>query len=129
MPSAADLEEQWRNCDDSVIKERLRRQRQVRSIVGDGTSTSMPMWTWRIGDALLVGQPNEAYSRLQIELRNRFAPRAVAVMNLVNGSAGYLAPRDNYPSNAYPIWQSPFAEGSFERVLAAARNTLSQLTA
>jgi hypothetical protein len=128
MPSAAELEQQWRQCDDPVLKERLGRKRQVRKVVGDGAVTAMPLWAWRIGDALLVGQPNEAYSRLQIDLRAIFSPRAVAVMNLVNGSAGYLAPRENYPSDAYQIWQSPFAEGAFERVLAAAQETLTRLT-
>jgi hypothetical protein len=120
LPSIAELSEQWERCEDPVLKDRLWRRRQIRKIVGDGIAASMPLWVWRVGEAILVGQPNEMYSRFQIELRQHLAPHAVAVMNLVNGSAGYVAPRDIYATGAYQIAQTPFAAGSFELVLAAA---------
>jgi hypothetical protein len=127
MPSIAELDEQIRQSADPIIKERLQRKQQVRRVVGDGATTSMPLWTWRVGEALLIGHPSEAYSRLQIDLRQRFGPRAVAVMNLVNGSAGYLVPRDLL-ADQYQAWQSPFGEGAFEKVLSAAQTALDQLT-
>jgi hypothetical protein len=37
----------------------------MRRVVGDGTATRMPLWAWRLGDAMLFGQPLEAYSRFQ----------------------------------------------------------------
>jgi hypothetical protein len=128
MPSLAELERQWQQCGDRVEKERLWRRRQVRGVVGDGAVTSMPLWAWRIGDAILVGQPNEAYSRFQIALRDSFPQHTLAVINLVNGSAGYLAPSDLYPGNAYQIQQSPFAAGAFEQLLSAAQAALQQLS-
>jgi hypothetical protein len=113
--------------DDPMMKQRIERQLAVRSIVGTGATAKMPLWVWRIGDAVLVGQPNEAYSMFQIQLREHFAPRPVAVMNLVNGSAGYLAPRELYEREIYQVWQSPFARGSLEILTKAAREAIGSL--
>jgi hypothetical protein len=121
MPSIAEIEAQWAACDDPVIKERLWRKRFVRKVVGNGTSAEMPLWVWRIGDALLFGQPNEAYSLFQTELRRTFQPRHVAVMNIVNGSAGYLSPAELYDTDIYPVWQSPYERGGLERLIDEAR--------
>src|SRR5205823_1137148 len=84
MPTVAELDEQIARCTDRVLRERLGRRRAIRTVVGEGRSSPVPLWIWRVGDALLIGQPNEAYSMLQQRLRQTFAPRAVAVMNLVN---------------------------------------------
>src|SRR5439155_25485992 len=89
MPSAAELEAQWRSCTDPVQKERLWRKRGVRKVVGDGASAQVPFWTWRLGDCLVIAHPNEAYSQFQIALRSHFHPRPVVVITLANGSAGY----------------------------------------
>ena len=119
-PAAAEV-------DDPVARERLARQRAVREIVGEGSVGEMPMWTWQVGDAWLVGQPNEAYSTFQTTLRETFKPRAVAVMNLVNGSAGYLPPRAMYDRDVYQVWQSPFAAGALETLTDTAELTLREM--
>jgi len=120
LPSTAEIEAQWAACTDPVIKERLWRKRFVRKIVGDGTAAEMSLWIWRLGDGLLFGQPNEMYSLFQTQLRRTFEPRHVAVMNLVNGSAGYLPPAALYDTDIYQVWQSPFARGGLERLIDAA---------
>jgi hypothetical protein len=120
LPSIAEIEAKWNRCEDPVQKERLWRQRGVRKVVGDGSVTSMPLWMWRIGDALVFGQSNETYSRFQQHLRAKFAPHAVAVMNMVNGSAGYLPPRELYETDTYQVWQSPYAAGGLELLIEAA---------
>jgi hypothetical protein len=127
LPSGEELERQWRECDDPVIKERLWRKRGVRKVVGEGKTSAVPLWAWRVGDALLVGQMNEAYSRLQMGLREEFAPRHVAVMNLVNGTAGYLPPRELYVTDIYQVWQTPWAAGGLERVTDVTDQTLHSL--
>jgi hypothetical protein len=127
LPSLAELEAQWQRETDPVLKERLWRKRAVRRTVGDGATSPMPLWVWRIGDALLVGHPNEAYSKLQIDLRSAFAPRHVAVMNLVNGSAGYLPPAELYDRDIYQVWQSPFDRGALEKLIATAREVMATL--
>ena len=111
MPTGAEFEEQWRNCNDPIQKERLWRKRGVRKVVGDGPSTKMPLWIWRLGDSFLVGHPNEAYSLLQTQLRATFADRSIAVINLVNGSAGYLVPGELCQRDSYQNNQTPFAPG------------------
>lgn len=128
MPSARELEEQWRACDDPVLKERLWRKLGVRKVVGDGDTSPMPLFVWRLGEAFLVGQPNEAYSQFQIELRRAFPDLAIAVMNLVNGSAGYLPPGDMYDRDCYQVTQSPFERGSLETLIASAKKMMEELS-
>ena len=85
LPPLTEIKQQYLDCEDRIMKERLLRKRGVRMAVGDGEITTMPLWVWQLGDSLLVGQPNEAYSEFQEQLRREFSPKAVAVMNLVNG--------------------------------------------
>ncbi len=74
----------------------------------------MPVVILKIGNSFLVGQPNEAYSVFQETIRNHFMRRSIAVINLVNGSAGYLPPRALYDKDIYSVWQTPFAAGPLE---------------
>lgn len=120
LPSLAEIERDWRACEDHVLKERLWRMRGIRKTVGEGDVSEMPLWIWRLGGACLIGQPNEAYSWFQQELREQLKPATVAVMNIVNGYAGYLPPRKLYTKNMYAVWQTPFAEGSLEQLTATA---------
>lgn len=120
LPSLNEIEKQLLTCADPVQKERLWRLRGVRKTVGEGSVTPMPMWIWRLGDACLVGQPNEAYSCFQQELRRELAPKPVAVMNIVNGHAGYLPPRHLYDQNIYSVWQTPFSPGGLEHLTETA---------
>lgn len=114
---------------DRVMAERLRRQIQVRRWVGEEAATPFPVWTWRVGDAVLVGYPAEAYSDMQVHLRACFADRAVIVMNLVNGSPGYLPPADRYDLDIYSVNQTPFARGSMEQVRDAVERACRDLLA
>ncbi|HYF00528.1 MAG TPA: hypothetical protein VEJ18_16530 [Planctomycetota bacterium] len=127
LPSVAQIEAALAGCEDRVLAERLRRKRRVRQLVGDGDVARVPLWVWRVGDAYLVGQPNEAYSFLQTELRRTTPGRAVVAMNLVNGSIGYLPRETLYGRDLYQVWQSPFDRGSLERVTAAARRAIQEL--
>jgi hypothetical protein len=119
LPTLAEIEAQLEATTERFLAERLRRKRRVRQAVGEGATTPMPVWLWRVGGALLIGYPNEAYSLLQTELRRRFPHDAVAVMNVVNGHTGYLPPEDLYNEDLYPVWQTPFDRGSLERTIEA----------
>jgi hypothetical protein len=127
MPTAAELEAMLKTTTDRVQSERLRRKMRLRRIVGDGVSTRVPLWVWRLGDAFLVAHPNEAYSRLQTDLRAQFPSHPIAVMNLVNGSVGYLPPAELHDLDLYQVWQSPFDRGCLERLIAAARDAITKL--
>lgn len=89
----------------------------------------MPVWIWRVGGAVFVGQSNEAYSALQVELRRRFPQAAVAVLNLVNGSCGYLSPPELHGSDIYQVWQSPFDRAALPGLIAACERTIGALLA
>jgi hypothetical protein len=114
LPSLAEIEKSWDMCSDPILKERLWRQRGVRKSIGDGKTTKMPVWLWRLGDSILAGQPTETYSQFQQELRRQLSPNTAAVMNIVNGHIGYLPPKNLFGKNLYAVWQTPFAKGSLE---------------
>jgi hypothetical protein len=127
LPSLAEIERQLRECTDRVFKERLSRQRGVRKSVGDGRTVRLPLWVWRLGDSLLIGQPTETYSQFQQVLRHKLKPNAVAVMNIVNGHLGYSPPRKCYGKNLYAAWQTPLAKGSLELMTQIAVATARKL--
>jgi hypothetical protein len=114
LATLAEIEQEWRDCADPVLKERLWRKRAVRKAVGDGAISKAPVWVWRLGDSILIGQPNEVYSEFQEILRGELAHNAVAVMNVVNGHVGYLPPKRWFGKNVYAVTQTPFASGALE---------------
>jgi hypothetical protein len=128
-PSAESLEQQRSVATDRSVEERLRRRRDIRRSLGDGSTFGLPVYVWRIGDAVLVGSCCEAYSRLQRNLRERFPDQTIVCMNLINGSIGYLPPAELYDTDVYQVWQTPFDRGAHERVLAAMTEAISNVIA
>jgi hypothetical protein len=128
MHTLEEIDGLLKTSTDRVTAEKLRRERETRRVVGNGHAAQVPVWIWRVGDSFLVGHPEEAFSLLQTELRQRFPSHSIAVMNLVNGGAGaYLPPRDLYDQDMYEVNQTPFARGSLELVLDAASAGIEQL--
>ncbi len=128
IPTLEEIEEDLKTCQDRVIAERLRRKRETRWVVGNGQTAQVSLWAWRVGDAFIIGQANEAFSCLQMELRRRYAPHPVVVMNLVNGGeAGYLPPENVYTRDMYEVSQTPFDRGSLERMLDTAAAAIGEL--
>lgn len=119
-PTAADLAAQFAACSDRALAERLRRKLRIREAIGDGPTFPLEIWGWRVGEALVLGTAAEAYSAIQRSVREAFPGRAVAWLNLVNGSIGYLPPEPLYDVDVYQVWQTPFARGSLEKLEAAA---------
>ena len=113
-PSLAELREKIEHSQDPTLRERLGRDLRIGQFVGEGAECAMPAWVWRLGDSLLIAQPNEAYSDFQRALRSCFPDFSLAVLNVANGWCGYLPPRDFYDVDAYQVWQTPFAAGSLE---------------
>jgi hypothetical protein len=125
LPSLEDIEYQIANCKDRVLEERLTRKMHIRRKVGNGSAVKSPLWIWQIGDSTIFAAPNESYSLLQTSLREHFADRAVAVINLANGSAsGYLPPSDLYEKDIYQVWQTPFAKGALEKLVETAKKSV-----
>ena len=87
----------------------------------------MPLWTWRLGDALLVAVPDELYSAFQVELRRRLEGMPIFVLTTTNGGVGYLCPRETYGSGRYQEQQSPYAPGCLEEAIDASAAALTDL--
>jgi len=115
-PSAEELEEQRKAATDRQTEERLRRKQDIRRSLGDGDSFPLPVWIWKIGDAILVANMCESYSWIQQQLREKFPDTAVIYLNLANGSMGYLPRTEMHAEDVYQVWQTPFAAGSLEKL-------------
>ena len=76
--------------DSPQEREKALRREFLRLALGDGPVHSMPLWAWRLGEALLVAVGNEPYSVFQQELRRRFPGTPVFVLMTTNGGVGYL---------------------------------------
>lgn len=117
LPSLAELAEEWADIDPRSRQERLRRARSLREGYITGRTVRHPLWVWRLGDAVVVAHPGEAYSWLQTTLRQQFPQLAIVVMNLTNGPGFvYLPTQEAYDRGAYQAWQTPLAPGSLERL-------------
>ena len=127
LPPLEETERQWRVCEDPILKERLWRKLNIQKAVGNHEVATIPLWIWKLGDALLISQPNEAYSFFQQELRKEFTANAIAVMNVVNGHIGYLPPAHLYDKDIYPVCQTPFDRGSLEKLILTSINASQQM--
>lgn len=115
LPTIDELAEEWKDIDPRSREERLGRARNLRDGYIEGPTVQHPVWAWRLGDAVIVGHPGEAYSRLQTTLRARFPETPIVLMNLTNGPGFvYLPTRDAYDRGAYQAWQTPLAPGALD---------------
>ena len=128
LPTLQELAAQWADIDPLSRDERLRRARAVRDGYIDGPTVIHPLWTVRIGDAVIVAHPGEAYSSFQVALRSRFPELAVIAVNLTNGPGFvYLPDAQAYRRDAYQAWQTVLAPGALERLTEAAIEQIGSL--
>jgi len=113
--------------DSPQEREKALRRELLRLALGDDPVHRMPMWTWRLGEALLVAVPNEPYAVFQVELRRRFPDVPLLVLMTTNGGVGYLPPRETYGAGLYQEQQSPFAPGCLETTIEEAAAALERL--
>lgn len=128
LPTLDELAERWADIDPRSRAERLGRARNLRDGYIDGPTVRHPFWAWRLGDALLVGHPGEAYSAFQMDVRAAVDDHPVLALNLANGPGFvYLPTDDAYRRGAYQAWQTPLAPGGLDRLTRAAATTLQEL--
>jgi hypothetical protein len=110
----------------AAAEERVRRALALRSgYVEDGVARH-PVWVWRLGDAVVVAQPGEAYSWLQTELRRRRPDLSIFVVNCANGPGFvYLPPASTYARDVYQVWQTEVLPGGLELVADAVSGALA----
>ena len=121
-----ELAERWGNLDSDAARERLTRAARLADGYRDTNGKAKhPLHIWRLGEAVIVAHPGEAYSDLQLELRRRHPHLAVAVLNLTNAPGFmYLPPRSAYADDRYQVWQTLAEPGSLERLIEAADSHL-----
>jgi hypothetical protein len=128
LPTLDDLAREWADIDERSREERLGRARNLREGYIDGPTVQHPVWAWRLGDAVIVGHPGEAYSHLQTSLRARFPGIPIVVMNLTNGPGFvYLPTREAYDRGAYQAWQTPLAPGALDSLESHAASLITTL--
>jgi hypothetical protein len=117
-----------RTDDPRAAAMRAERAARIARAAGTGAAVAFPVNSWRIGGALLIAHPGEAYSMLQTALRKAFPDHAVAVVNLAGGvHLGYLPPSEVYDTDTYQVWQTPLGRGSLERLTAESLDVLRML--
>jgi len=112
---------------DRATLERLERRQLMWGDSGEGASAELPIWFWRLGEALLVATPAEMHSPFQVALRKRFPNFAVVVLNITNGTCAYLPPQADFAKNTYQCNTTLFAPGAHEAVLEASIESLLSL--
>jgi hypothetical protein len=96
-------------------------------MIGNGSTANINLYAWQLGDALLFGQPGEAYSYFQLQLRQHFSSLPVVVINIANGYAGYLPTESMFSKSVYSVTVSPYQAGCCEKVTADAIRAGEQL--
>lgn len=127
LPTTDELRKQIAECNDRVVQERLQRNLLRRKLVGDGTSVIRRHHLWRLGDILIVSVPDEAYSELQLALREAAGGLPVFVTTLTNGTCGYLSPKSVFAAQGYAATASLYAEGCFEVTLSTLLSEIKKL--
>jgi len=127
LPSREELKRAIAEAKESYMVERLTRRLLARESVGDGPEGEFFFLIWQLGDSFVVGTPAELHTRFQLELRRRFPENSIAVLNIVNGYASYLPPREDYAVGAYPVRVALYAAGSMEKVLEATDRTIREM--
>lgn len=124
LPDVAEIEKDYNACEDRVLRERLWRKLNTRKWIGDRKAAEIPLWVWKIGEAFIVAQPNEAYSLYQTTVRQHFPDRNIIFINIANGYVGYLPPTGYYDRDMYAVWQTPYAQGSLELLIEKTINEI-----
>ncbi len=127
LPSVEELRAAIATTENRREQEKLRRRLFIQQTLGADAVHRMPVWTWRLGQAVVVAVPNEPYSVLQQELRQRFPGVPLLVLGVTNGTLGYLAPADLYDRGLYQEQQSPYAPGGLEKTIEALSMEVAEL--
>ncbi len=125
-PTEAELRDRFAGLAPDAARERMRRALALRDGYVDHETARHPVWVWRLGDAVIVAQPGEAYSWLQTELRRRHPELAVFVLNCTNGPGFvYLPPKEVYAREVYQVWQTEVLPGGLELLVEAIDGVLT----
>lgn len=126
-PTLAEIDEAIATAPDRAAWTRMTRLRQFVVNLAEGLGKGFPVWAVRLGGAVLVGVPAEAFTDLQVELRRRFPGLAIIVTNDTNGTYNYLPPAAYYGNGAYEQDCADFGPGALEIVTLTAAQLIREL--
>jgi hypothetical protein len=127
MPTRKEIEAKRAVATERYEIERLERALGRRAQVGDEDWNSFAFTIWRLGESFLVSTPAEPYSRFQVNLRQRFANAAIAVMNLSDGTTTYLPQPAAFERDVYQSRIALYEPESLETVTDAASSGISAM--
>lgn len=128
FPTEQELRQTLGETSDEALRERIQRKIGLRRALGASPDYQARLWIWRLGDLLIASAPFEAYSDWQTVVRNQFPDTPIALMNLVNGSPGYLPPDSAFEdARLYTVWQTPFARGGLETLIEQTKMVATEL--
>lgn len=114
LESIEKIQSDYELCEDRVLKDRLWRKLNTRRSIGEMEFAEVPVWIWKLGNCIIVAQPNEVYSDYQKQVRAAFPHWKIVFINIANGYIGYMPPEELYANDMYAVWQTPYAKGSLE---------------
>jgi hypothetical protein len=127
-PSKREITKALLHCKSNAERERLKRKERMLEMANGNGLIELNITISKIGQIIFVGLPAEAYSEMQIKLRQAFPDCIIIVMNNCNGSSGYLIPQHYYQRTSfYPAWQTPYREGAFELVFEQCFSTIHKM--
>jgi hypothetical protein len=128
-PKLEEIDEAIASASDKAALTRMTRLKQLVQNLAEGFRNGFPIWVIRLGQAVFVGIPAEAFTDLQVELRGRFPDLAIVVMNDTNGTYNYLPPAAYYGNGAYEQDCTDFGPGALEIVTMEAARLINVMLA
>jgi hypothetical protein len=128
-PKIAEIDAAIASAPDRAAWTRMTRLREFVVSLEEGLGGGFPVYAVRMGGAVIVGVPAEAFTDFQIELRRRFPDIAVVVTNDTNGTYNYLPPAGYYGNGAYEQDCADFGPGALEIVTTEASRLIRGLLA
>jgi hypothetical protein len=127
MPTREQIRAKLATATERYEIEVLERTLGRREQVGDAAENEFRFTICRVGDAFIVSTPAEAYSRFQVDLREKFPQTAVAVLNLSDDTTTYLPKPTAFKTDVYQARVALYEPDSLEKVTMAATSTIASL--
>ncbi len=128
IPTFEELQQQIAACTDRVLGERLQRKLLNRKSLGDGSSLIRKHYFWHVGEILFLSISDEAYSDMQVDLRQAAGTTPLFITTVTNGGVGYISPRHSYAADSYASNCSPYAPGCYEQTLETLTSHLKKIS-
>jgi hypothetical protein len=128
LPTRSEIKAKLAVATERYAIERLERALGARNQVGDESHNDFPFTVVRVGDSFIVSTPAEAYSRFQVDLREKFPKTTVAVLNLSDGTTTYLPKPSVFKRDVYQARVALYEIDSLDRVTEAASAAIASMT-